>query len=206
MSQNAGATHSPSRHSPSPPLDDHSPNDERKHCDNNSLASDNDDMEVDDMGTEWGGRQDIQSPDAGHSPSPSLDPHTASDDDDMQVDAMGIDQSGGRHTPSSAAGQTASPLLNNNLKDRRVTRNHSASPEAIDLVNRPAKHRRILLSPSDDEKNSDSNSSPDSHEVIDVNLYASLWEPRMVKDLVSIFHSYFSSLISLADQAGGTKS
>ena len=161
------------------------------------------------MGTERGGGQDTQCPDAGRSSSPS-DSNAASDDDDMQVDAMGIDWNGGRHTQYPGAGRTASPSLNNNPMDRRLTHNRSASQQhdedIPDLVNRPVKRCRIVLSPSDDGENSDSNSSTESHEVIDVNLYASLWEPSMVKDLVSIFHSSFSALISLADQAGGTKS
>ncbi len=161
------------------------------------------------MGTERGGGQDTQCPDAGRSSSPS-DSNAASDDDDMQVDAMGIDWNGGRHTQYPGAGRTVSPSLNNNLMDRRLTHNRSASQQhdedIPDLVNRPVKCRRIVLSPSDDGENSDSNSSTELHEVIDVDLYASLWEPSMVKDLVSIFHSSFSALISLADQAGGTKS
>jgi len=206
MSQNAGAIHSPSRH---PPPDDQGPNDERENCDNDSLAGNDDDMQVDDMGTERGGGQDTQCPDAGRSSSLS-DSNAASDDDDMQVDAMGIDRNGGWHTQYSGAGRTVSPSLNNNPMDRRLTHNRSASQQhdedIPDLVNRPVKCRRIVLSPSDDGENSDSNSSTELHEVIDVDLYASLWEPSMVKDLVSIFHSSFSALISLADQAGGTKS
>jgi len=47
MSQNAGAIHSPSRR---PPPDDQGPNDERKNHDNDSLAGNDDDMQVDDMG------------------------------------------------------------------------------------------------------------------------------------------------------------
>jgi len=94
--------------------------------------------------------------------------------------------------------------------DGRLTCNRSASrhhdEDITDLVNRPVKPRHIVLSPSSDGENSDSNSSMELHEVIDVDLYASLWEPSMVKDLVSIFHFSFSALISLADQAGGTKS
>ncbi len=128
----------------------------------------------------------------------------------MQVDAMGIDQNGGWHTQHPGAGWTASPSLNNNPMDGRLTHNRSASrqhnEDIPDLVNCPVKHRHIVLIPSDNGENSDSNSSTESHEVIDINLYASLWEPSMVKDLVSIFHSSFSALISLADQAGGTKS
>ena len=205
MPQNAGAIHSPSRR----PLDDQGPNDEHENRDNDSLPGNDDDMQVDDMGTERGGGQDMQCPDAGGS-SPPSDSNAASDDDDMQVDAMGIDRNGGRHTQHSGVGRTASPSLNNNPMGGRLTRNRSASrhhdEDIADLVNRSVKCRRIVLSPSDDGENLDSNCSTESHEVIDVDLYASLWEPSMVKDLVSIFHSSFSALISLADQAGGTKS
>ena len=142
--------------------------------------------------------------------SPPSDSNAASDDDDMQVDAMGIDWNGGQHNRHSGVGRTVSPSLNNNPMDGRLTRNRSASrhhdEDIPDSVNRPVKCRRIVLSPSDDGENSDSNSSMESHEVINVDLYASLWEPSLVKDLVSIFHFSFSALISLADQAGGTKS
>ena len=204
MSQNAGAIHSPSRR---PPRDDQGPNDERENRDNDSLAGNDDDMQVDDMWTERAGGQDVQGPDAGRSSSPS-DSNSASDGDDMQVDAMGIDRNGGRHTQHPGAGRTASPSLNNYPMDGRRTRNRSASrqhgEDIPDSVNRPVKRRRIVLSPSDDGENSDSNS--ESHEVTDVDLYASLWEPSLVKDLVSIFHSSFSALNSLPDQAGGTKS
>ncbi len=62
MSQNAGAIHSPSH---CPPPDDQGPNDECENCDNDSLANNDNDMQVDDMGTEWGGGQDTQCPDAG---------------------------------------------------------------------------------------------------------------------------------------------
>jgi len=61
MPQNAGAIHSPSRR----PLDDQGPNDEHENRDNDSLPGNDDDMQVDDMGTERGGRQDMQCPDAG---------------------------------------------------------------------------------------------------------------------------------------------
>lgn len=91
--QNAGATHSPSRHSPSPPLDGQGPHDEHKNCNNDSHAGDNDDMQVDHMGTGQCGGRDIQSPGAGRSPSPSLDPNAASDNHDMQVDAITLNQS-----------------------------------------------------------------------------------------------------------------
>jgi len=83
--QNAGAIHSPSHR----PLDDQGPNDEHKNRDNDSLPGNDDDMQIDDMGTEQGGGQDMQCPDAGGSSSP-LDSNAASDDDDMQVDAWGL--------------------------------------------------------------------------------------------------------------------
>jgi len=212
-------------HSPPALVNGHGPNDQREDRDNHSLAGIDDDMQVDDLGMEYYGGLDFQCPDAVHSPSPSpsLDPNDPHDclhendscagshDDDMQVDAIGIEQSGGRHTQHPGAGRTASPSLNNNAKDGRVTPNQGASrqdDEDMDIPcrSRALKHRRIVWTSSDDGESSDSNSSSDSHEVIDVNLYASLWEPRMVKELVSIFHSSFSALISLADKAGGTKS
>ena len=62
MSQNAGAIHSPSH---CPPPDDQGPNDKRENRTNDSLASNDNDMQVDDMGMEWGGGQDTQCPDAG---------------------------------------------------------------------------------------------------------------------------------------------
>jgi len=118
MPQNAGAIHSPSHRL----LDDQGPNDEHENHDNDSLPGNDDDMQVDDMGTERGGRQDMQCPDGGGSSSPS-DSNAASDDDDMQVDAMGIDWNGEWHTQHSGVGRTASPSLNNNPMDGRLTRN-----------------------------------------------------------------------------------
>ena len=137
-------------HSSSPSLEEY------EHYDNNSFASNGADMQMDDMEMEPYGRQDAQ---AGHSPSPSLDPNdecehslhendscAGSHDDNMQVNA---DQSG-QHTHCSSAGHMVSPLLNNNLKDGRVTRSLSASPQYD--VNCPLKHRHIVLSPSDDNR------------------------------------------------------
>ena len=122
MPQNAGAIHSPSCQ----PLDNQGPNDEHENCNNDSLPGNDDYMQVDDMGTERGGGQNVQCPDAGGSSSPS-DSNAASDDNDMQVDAIGIDRNGEQHTQHSGVGQTAFPLLNNNPMDGRLTHNRSAS-------------------------------------------------------------------------------
>jgi hypothetical protein len=50
---------------------------------------------------------------------------------------------------------------------------------------------------SEEVEEEDLDVSPDLHEVIDVDLYASMWEPTKTK--VSIFPSSFSALIGLAD-------
>src|SRR6266542_4080356 len=69
MSQNAGAIHSPSRH---PPPDDQGPNDERENRDNDSLASNDDDMQVDAMEIDRNGGLHTQYSGAGRIVSPSL--------------------------------------------------------------------------------------------------------------------------------------
>jgi hypothetical protein len=62
----------------------------------------------------------------------------------------------------------------------------------------PKKRRRVeSREESEEVEEEDLDVSPDLHEVIDVDLYASMWEPTKTK--VSIFPSSFSALIGLAD-------
>jgi len=74
-------------------------------------------------------------------------------------------------------------------------------PNDSDSVNRPPKRRRVVRSSpesdsdEDDVSPSQSNSSGTSANPIDVDLYASIWQPTILKEFVSRFH-WSSSIVS----------
>lgn len=126
------------------------------------------------------------------------------DDDNMQVDRL----PDGKH-PNDEYEDLQDDFHENNAGDNGGDQeknpcvdHHDDMQVDSDPINlRPArakKRRRVVLSPEADEEELDV--SPASCEVIDVDLYVSIWEPT--KNKVSIFPSSFSALI-VADQGGG---
>ena len=162
--------------------------DSEKGCGNPKLPVD-DDIESgngddNDMLLDFDGEEEVSplSPCSPRLPSP-IDKESelpkACDDPDMQVDVTTTRQGQGE----SPVSRPPNPLSEYNRSSRRA-------PGGTKSVKRPLKRRRIKPSPEPESADEDDLDLSSEH-VIDVDLYASMWEPRAVTAPVCMLNPSF---------------